>query len=101
MARPEDDLDLDVKNYCKSIGAVSFPVGKHRGKSTMRGDISEYLGRPDRVVIRYGQVYFLELKSPTGKQGKEQKKKQDEIEAAGGRYHIVRELADLPRIGIK
>ena len=41
---------------------------------------------------------FIELKSPAGKQSKEQKEFQALVEAQGAEYHIVRSVSELERI---
>jgi len=52
-----------------------------------------YLG-PEIVL----EVYFLEIKSPIGKQSKVQKEFQQEIEYQGCSYFIIRDVSELMEI---
>ena len=58
-------------------------------------------GCPDISVIYKGKYYGLELKSKTGRQSALQAKAQAQIEAAGGEYHIIKELYDAKRLFIE
>ena len=55
-------------------------------------------GVPDISVIFKGQFIGLEIKTATGRQSSAQKKAQAEIERSGGKYYIVRSLADIKAI---
>ena len=55
-------------------------------------------GVPDISVIFNGQFIGLEIKTATGRQSPAQKKAQAEIESSGGKYYIIRSLADIKRI---
>ena len=55
-------------------------------------------GCPDISLIFNGKYYGLELKSDTGRQSQAQQYAQEAIEAAGGTYVIVRELADVKKL---
>ena len=52
-------------------------------------------GTPDICVCYQGVFYGLEIKTKTGRQSELQKNAQKEIEASGGRYHIIRCLEDV------
>lgn len=49
-------------------------------------------GRADMELLFNGSVYFLELKTKTGRQQPVQKKWQELVEARGFQYHIVRDV---------
>lgn len=55
-------------------------------------------GTPDICVCYEGVFYGLEIKTKTGRQSTLQKKAQEQIEAAGGKYYIIRCLEDIWRI---
>ena len=55
-------------------------------------------GWPDVTCCVRGRFVGLEAKTGTGKQSKEQKECQEEIERAGGLYFVVRSLGDVKRI---
>lgn len=53
---------------------------------------------PTHVYINCCRTVFLELKSDTGKQTKEQKEFQERAEDHVASYHIIRSLEDLQEI---
>jgi len=55
-------------------------------------------GTPDITVCCGGLFIGLEIKTTTGRQSALQKKAQAEIEAAGGKYYIIRCLEDVWKI---
>ena len=55
-------------------------------------------GTPDITVCYRSEFIGLEIKTETGRQSQAQKFAQMEIEMAGGKYYIVRSLADVKRI---
>lgn len=57
-------------------------------------------GAPDIFVVKDGSIYGLEVKSKVGRQNDNQKAFQQGFEAAGGKYHIVRSLEDVFKIGL-
>ena len=59
-----------------------------------------YPGLSDLVAVKDGRVLFIELKTKTGRQGKNQKIFQADLEAAGGEYLLVRGIEDLEEAGI-
>lgn len=54
-------------------------------------------GCPDISLVYNGYI-GLELKSDTGRQSDAQKRAQAEIEAAGGRYVVVRTLGEVKEL---
>ena len=55
-------------------------------------------GTPDISVCYKGMYFGLEIKNEKGRQSASQKKAEEEIVAAGGRYELVRSLDDIKRI---
>ena len=53
-------------------------------------------GEPDLTLFcRGGKTYFIEIKTPTGKQSKQQKRFQQAVERLGFEYIIMRSLDDV------
>lgn len=52
-------------------------------------------GMADITFIYNGLVYFIELKSATGRQQKNQKEFQTKVEKAGAKYNIIKTLEDF------
>lgn len=51
-------------------------------------------GQPDLIFILSGHVYFVEMKTATGRQSQEQKEFQRQLEAAGQTYLVWRSVQD-------
>lgn len=58
------------------------------------------VGAPDIFVIKGGTIYGLEVKSKVGKQNENQIEFQRGFEEAGGKYHVVRCIEDVQKIGL-
>ena len=55
-----------------------------------------YPGLPDRIAVKGGKVLFLEIKKPKGSiHSDKQIKFQENVEKAGGRYLLIKNLEDL------
>ncbi len=55
-------------------------------------------GVPDLVIVlQHGRVYWVELKTPTGRQSTHQKLFQEVVERRGHKYEIWRSVADAQR----
>ena len=80
----------DIYYFRSSSGNVRTSTGRNfrTGKS----------GCPDVSLIFNGIYYGLECKSDTGRQSPAQRQAQAEIEAAGGRYVIVKCLGDVKKL---
>lgn len=52
-------------------------------------------GASDCIIVRNAQVLFVEVKTNTGRQSKEQIEFQQTVEALGFRYILVRSLEDF------
>ncbi len=55
-------------------------------------------GCPDIVCCYKGQFIGLEVKTDKGRQSQSQKEAEFEIGASGGRYYVVRSVADVAEI---
>lgn len=58
------------------------------------------IGAPDIFVIKDGMIYGLEVKSNVGKMNENQVEFQKGFEEAGGKYHVVRSIEDVQKIGL-
>ncbi len=52
-------------------------------------------GSPDIICVIKGQFVGIEVKAPKGKQSEHQKKFEQNVIAAGGRYILARSLDDI------
>lgn len=57
-------------------------------------------GLPDIIVVAGGLFFALEVKKPKGYQSPDQKIFQALVEKHGGRYHVVRSIDDVQKIGL-
>lgn len=55
-------------------------------------------GCPDITVCYRGGFYGLEIKSPTGRQTANQKKAQQAIEQARGKYYLIRDVLEVEKL---
>ena len=55
-------------------------------------------GVSDLIIVRPGETLFIELKTDTGVQSKEQKEFQNRIELLGFSYYLVRSLQEFQQI---
>jgi hypothetical protein len=84
--------------------STKYPIYYFRSSSgAVRTSTNRYFktgkpGCPDISLIYNGLYYGLELKSDTGRQSPAQRQAQVEIEAAGGRYVIVKCLGDVKKL---
>lgn len=72
---PNENSNVKEQIYKKSLGLIS--------------------GVSDLVIITESEVIFVEVKTPIGKQSKNQKNFQSKVEALGYKYFIVRSLDDF------
>jgi hypothetical protein len=57
-------------------------------------------GVPDIILVHVGRPYFLEVKRPKTYQSPEQKLFQQNAEAAGALYAVVRSIDDVQALGL-
>lgn len=55
-------------------------------------------GIPDILIISKGRTIAMEVKTPTGKQSKEQKLVEESFKKQGQEYHVVRSLEDAIKV---
>ena len=55
-------------------------------------------GLPDLLAVRDGIVLWIEVKTPKGKLSRYQEQFKQDLEGHGGRYLIIRSLADVMRL---
>ena len=83
---PETIIKNQIKSYLDVIGVFHFPI--------MQG-MGSYKGIPDRLAIKEGVTYYIEIKSATGRQSEYQKEFQKKCEKAGGLYILARSVEDV------
>jgi Holliday junction resolvase len=83
----ENEIKRQVKNWLTLKGYFSFHLLAGMGA---------FKGAPDRIAVKDGQVYFIEVKKPKGGiQSDNQIEFQRRIEEKGGKYLLVRSLEEL------
>lgn len=85
----ESDIKKQVKDYLNIKGWFNFPI--------LQG-LGAYKGIPDRIAIKNGRVFFLEIKTSRGILSEHQKNFEADIGTSGGEYCIVRSLEDIQNI---
>ena len=83
---PETSLKGAVKDWLNWNKWFHFPL--------MQG-LASYPGLPDRIAIKKGFIFFIEVKSEKGKQSSHQRTFQANLENQHGNYILVRNLDDL------
>ena len=87
----ESEVKLMVRKYLTIKGWFHFPIVQ---------SIGSFRGAPDIIACKNGQILFIEVKTPRGKQSEYQKEFQRNIEAQRCKYLLVRDLDDLVDRGI-
>jgi hypothetical protein len=82
----EKEIERHLVGKCKTAGALCL-------KFTSPG----LAGVPDRIVIHEGRVYFVELKSPTGKQSLLQRGVERLLQSHGASCHVLGSKAAVDR----
>jgi len=57
-------------------------------------------GVPDIILIRNGTFVGLEVKQATGRLSPEQRIFQEEVQKAGGEYHVVHSIEEVIALGL-
>lgn len=101
----EQDLHLAVAKYFATVldptevFATTFPAG---GGGKARGGRLKSMGLvagvPDWVLVYRGRVYFIELKTLTGRLSSAQKATIERLRAVDAEVFIARELDDIQHI---
>ena len=97
----EHDIQKAILDYLRTVhgkhgwwwnnklGAAARGV-KHRNTT--------YTGSADIIGVYYGRHMEFEIKARRGVQSDDQKKHQERIEKAGGRYYLVRSVDEVQKI---
>ena len=103
MATPEGTIQLAVMKYLKSEGVFSWRNNNQGSYDRKRGIYvsNPYImrGVPDIIAVipaenNIGQFVGFEVKTPKGRQSPDQKLYEKRLTKHGGRYFIVRSVAD-------
>ena len=86
---PENLVKYEIKQALDMVGAFHVPL--------MQG-LGSHKGLPDRVAIKDGKVYMLEVKTLNGKMSKYQLEFNGHWTTNGGNYHVVRSAEDIFRL---
>lgn len=106
----EYDLQVEVVRYLREKGWVVFSIPNERNlgiADAMRMRKSGLTkGAPDLVAwlptgLGYGEAYWFELKTPTGKRSQEQICFEYVAKELGVNYKVIRKLEDLPYYEVK
>lgn len=104
MARadPETQLQIAAVNLMRLIlpvGAIIHHSHNEGKRSKREAGIAKAMGQragfADLMILHDGEVYFIEFKSPTGRQSTSQKDFQKDLDRAGfSSYAIARSIDD-------
>ena len=99
MSTPESRIQLQIIHHIKARGWV---VGKTKTMGVKRGksfcfDPYTFRGFSDLVAFINHKIYFIEVKSETGKQSFDQIVFQKLVEDAGLTYILARSIEDVER----
>ena len=103
----EGAVQADILDYLETRGHCFFrvnniPAFSRAADGSMRMRLLPKhtpRGLPDIIVVRRGWFVALEVKDK-GSQSADQKAFQRRVEAAGGRYHLVRSIQDVQQAGL-
>lgn len=90
-------------NYCLNYHTpqcLIFSVpneGRSKIETLQKKAIGMMAGVSDLIIVRPGEVIFVEVKTPNGTQSKSQKVFQSLVEALGFRYLLVRSLEQFKK----
>lgn len=89
-ATPETIVKSGVRQYMRLRGWFIFNIVQNAFSTP---------GLTDMVAVKDGQVLFIECKGEKGKQSPHQIKFQQDIEAKGGKYLLIRDFNELKSLG--
>ena len=107
--KSEDKIQQEIvmwyrNNYCLKKHdprnlIFSVPNDSKDAKEQMRKIATGlFSGVSDLIMIHFGNVYFIEVKTDVGRQSDKQKDFQKTIELQGFKYHLVRSLEEFQKI---
>jgi len=85
----------NIFHWRSNTGALSIGSTNTLKKRFVR--FGGMVGSPDIFAVVEGQIYGIEVKSPKGKQSKNQKWYQEAFELAGGIYILAYSIDDVER----
>ena len=95
----EAQIQAEVVKFLQSNGVFFFSVPNELAGANAGARMSKFIatglrkGAPDLVIFwPDGQLGFLEMKTPTGKQSPQQKVFQKKCEEYGARYDLARSV---------
>lgn len=94
----EHRIQCGIVRHLRLRGACVFAVPNGGARDAITGKRLKcegvLAGVPDLVIVGKGEVFFVEIKTPTGKQSDSQKEFQREVEARGFKYLLWRSVDD-------
>ena len=82
----ENDIQSQVRDYLRYKG---YYVIRHQA------GLGTWIGMSDLTALKDGITLYIEIKVVKGKQSKGQVEFQQQIEAHGGKYLLIRSLEDI------
>jgi hypothetical protein len=109
QSKLEDAIQQEIvmwyrNNYCLKKHdprnlIFSVPNDSKDAKEQMRKIATGlFSGVSDLIMIHFGNVYFIEVKTDVGRQSDKQKEFQKIIELQGFKYNLVRSLDEFKKI---
>lgn len=95
--RKEDAIQQEMfmwhwNSHPEQRGLLFHVPNENQHKKTNIGVVS---GVSDLIFLHNEKVFFIEVKTPTGKQSPKQKKWEDKVKKAGYEYFVVRNLEEF------
>ena len=94
----EAQLENQILQWLTYSGFFAFKLHDQayfRDGAYRKGSPFQIRGQSDVVAIRNGEVFFIEIKTKTGKQSEHQKEFESKIKASGGNYMLVRSIDEV------
>jgi len=107
--KTEDNIQAEVykwyhNNYCTKLNEqphiiFSVPNGGYRNKieAIKMKATGLVAGVSDLIIVQPNRILFVEMKTETGTQSKEQKDFQNKVEALGFEYFLIRSLEQFKK----
>lgn len=88
-ATPEGLIKSAIKQYLRFTGWYVVHI---------QGGPLSHRGISDLIAIKSNVVAFVEIKTPSTNQSKDQKDFEDNVKAKGGNYYVLRSVEDAERM---
>ena len=97
MAMREHNIQNEIRLWCGEHDILCFRcnVGKVKCIDGTWFDTGLPNGFSDLIALTNGTIYFIEVKTKTGQQRKEQIEFQKTVEARGYKYIVARSVLDV------